>query len=809
MDAPWASSISAPPPVMTQTTASDPSSQPAAPVPMAAVAVAPPDGGTAPPIEPVRTGAAAPGQPETAPAEGSSAARQWVTGNIASQGGSPACMPAEYVYALIQDPSFQPGPRPVHIASLPASASGWVFKESSSGQGESAQRRGNARRAIHRGGQRPDYWHITGGKRNQKNLPREGPTLVRRRNGSVDQRHVVPVVGTEAPAPTPPCAFCYHEYSLLDHSQSPPSVDRRVILYHVLPKKQTKEARVCRPPPPRKAVAPANKAGSLPSGQRGGVGARRLTWAPGGVIEVPMVELGTRLAVGAGEPALSLRAPPTVADGGGGGGGGGGSGSLFTRFVKGGFELGAIRESGRGVQLLSAGGDVAEWHRVQQQRTTTTADDDDDDDDDDEEEEDYEYGVRGVDSFSEGDVVGLWDGELSRRTEGADMCGVITRKAMVTGSTPPFLIAEGGEGGLRRRGLYDTVAYAGRVPVRVRGPPAVCGDWVVPSGRQDGTAMIASRRGGAAPGGPDALGTVIAGDREGGGEHGTLDTVRYLEISVSAPGGGSHGWRPRAPHTAAAVAVVLALLSLCLCSAVLLHQQRSHTPGDPVQSQSVRNQQHWDRATLTEINCTTEAVSAVTHLCNGSTVGCLPGCGRWMKQLLSQCALNLSVWGALQPSIGLPGAQAVDADQEWWFPMNVSQWSPGSGCSEQQQQRHAWRSLEASAAAAAAPQPPPCAPLRPLRDGILGLGAGRSIGVALFDVAQMRRNHSELLELELRMPKLSYVLLNAPKGSAIRPPTAMPHYTSGDDALTVHGSMLVPGEVRTCQPANELIELTD
>jgi hypothetical protein len=73
------------------------------------------------------------------------------------------------------------------------------------------------------------------------------------------------------------------------------------------------------------------------------------------------------------------------------------------------------------------------------------------------------------------------------------MLGVITRRAVVEGSAPP----------LEERASFDTVAYTGLVPVKVRQRvsgsgchttcvgAAVTGDGIVPSGRNDGSYLSA------------------------------------------------------------------------------------------------------------------------------------------------------------------------------------------------------------------------------------------------------------------------------------------------------------------------------
>jgi hypothetical protein len=97
-------------------------------------------------------------------------------------------------------------------------------------------------------------------------------------------------------------------------------------------------------------------------------------------------------------------------------------------------ELGAFVRRNDGVQLVSACGDFAEWHRRRE----------------------------GEAPFEEGDVVGFdCEGHISRATRQAKMFGVISRRAVVEGSTPPQA----------ERWRFDTVAYTGIVPVKVLPPP--------------------------------------------------------------------------------------------------------------------------------------------------------------------------------------------------------------------------------------------------------------------------------------------------------------------------------------------------
>lgn len=83
--------------------------------------------------------------------------------------------------------------------------------------------------------------------------------------------------------------------------------------------------------------------------------------------------------------------------------------------------------------------------------------------------------------FEEGDLVGFGPAGLTRKTKGSCQLGVITRQAIVVGSAP----AESDLSG------WDTVAYIGRVPVKLLGG-AKRDDFLTPSGKEDGTAVATS-----------------------------------------------------------------------------------------------------------------------------------------------------------------------------------------------------------------------------------------------------------------------------------------------------------------------------
>jgi hypothetical protein len=140
-----------------------------------------------------------------------------------------------------------------------------------------------------------------------------------------------------------------------------------------------------------------------------------------------------------------------------------------------GREMGSIgvSESGDGVVISSGAGDFAEWHPK----------------------------VPGERLFEQGDVVGfcpppVWQNVgdspssncyyITLATGGAKQLGIISRKAVVQGSEPKTT----GESNIHCS--WDTVAYCGRVPVKLIGS-ARAGDILVPSGYNDGTAVVQTK----------------------------------------------------------------------------------------------------------------------------------------------------------------------------------------------------------------------------------------------------------------------------------------------------------------------------
>lgn len=116
---------------------------------------------------------------------------------------------------------------------------------------------------------------------------------------------------------------------------------------------------------------------------------------------------------------------------------------------------GSVSLNKRGTTFFSKNGDFAEYHKRDPQEP----------------------------AFVEGDLVGFGMHGLTRQTKGVPQLGVVTRRAIVTGTCP-----EPGE-----MDKYDTVAYIGMVPVKLRGK-ASTGQFVTPSGQADGTAVATSWR---------------------------------------------------------------------------------------------------------------------------------------------------------------------------------------------------------------------------------------------------------------------------------------------------------------------------
>ena len=110
----------------------------------------------------------------------------------------------------------------------------------------------------------------------------------------------------------------------------------------------------------------------------------------------------------------------------------------------------ALEESQLGVTYESGSGDYAEWlERLDPKE-----------------------------QINPGDIVGLYDGKISKSTVNADQLLCISFSPVVLGNTP--------EKG--KEPLFDKVAFLGQVPVKVYGK-VVSGDYIIPSGLNDGSGV--------------------------------------------------------------------------------------------------------------------------------------------------------------------------------------------------------------------------------------------------------------------------------------------------------------------------------
>jgi hypothetical protein len=103
------------------------------------------------------------------------------------------------------------------------------------------------------------------------------------------------------------------------------------------------------------------------------------------------------------------------------------------------------------------------------------------------------YGSKGADyaeylpkmypteQFLKGEVVGVHNGKISKITENADQILAITSQPLVLGN----MQEDGNEED------FEKVAFLGQIPVYVTGPVKL-GDYIIPSGKNDGTAIAVS-----------------------------------------------------------------------------------------------------------------------------------------------------------------------------------------------------------------------------------------------------------------------------------------------------------------------------
>ncbi len=161
------------------------------------------------------------------------------------------------------------------------------------------------------------------------------------------------------------------------------------------------------------------------------------------------------------------------------------SGINFITFFDSNGAVGAVEGNGAGgIVLDTSGADVAEWLPR----------------------------LDATENIGAGDIVGVFNGRISKRTTGAMRVMVVSTAPAVLGNNP----------GDEKESLYEKVAFIGQVPVKVRGP-VQAGDFVLPSGRNDGTGVAVS------PGAlrADQVGQVVGRALESASGPG-LHTVKVL-----------------------------------------------------------------------------------------------------------------------------------------------------------------------------------------------------------------------------------------------------------------------------------------
>ena len=89
--------------------------------------------------------------------------------------------------------------------------------------------------------------------------------------------------------------------------------------------------------------------------------------------------------------------------------------------------------------------------------------------------------LEGEERIEAGDIVGVFEGRISRRTASANQVMVISTAPIVLGNSPPE----------SEEHLYEKVAFVGQAPAKVRGP-VKAGDYIIASGLNDGTSVAVS-----------------------------------------------------------------------------------------------------------------------------------------------------------------------------------------------------------------------------------------------------------------------------------------------------------------------------
>jgi hypothetical protein len=120
-----------------------------------------------------------------------------------------------------------------------------------------------------------------------------------------------------------------------------------------------------------------------------------------------------------------------------------------------------------------------------------------------------------------GDLVGVLGGRISKDTGRVEQVQVVSTGPIVAGNFP----------GREREDLFEKVAFVGRAPAKVRGPVQL-GDYIVPSGENDGIGIAVSP----AELTPAQCGLVVGRAWEASAEEGVklIDTSVGLQSSASA-----------------------------------------------------------------------------------------------------------------------------------------------------------------------------------------------------------------------------------------------------------------------------------
>ena len=113
----------------------------------------------------------------------------------------------------------------------------------------------------------------------------------------------------------------------------------------------------------------------------------------------------------------------------------------------------AYRHSTKGVSYQSGSADYAEWLER----------------------------MNGDEQMEAGDIVGVCGGKISKETDDAQQILVVSKAPIFVGNMPP----------VEEKHLYEQVAFIGQVPVKVVGPVSE-GDYIIPSGFEDGTGIAVS-----------------------------------------------------------------------------------------------------------------------------------------------------------------------------------------------------------------------------------------------------------------------------------------------------------------------------